>query len=365
MLESKKRELQMVAGDLSGLYGMEDITYNEGKAKGMRAINVRNGGGLAATLLPDRCLDIPYFSYKGVNLGLVTKTGLSGPQHFVEDGQRGFLKQFNGGLLTTCGLQTAGAACEFEGREYGLHGQIHNIPGTDVNKCEFAEGDEIVLQVSAVMREACVFAEYLELRRVIQVETERNIIRIIDTVKNLGFARAPLVNLYHINFGFPLINEGTHMYFSADKVAPRDDIAERSFDKYNIVEKAEIGRPEECYIHTGGGGTQFGMLHNSELGLAVVVHYDAGELPLFCEWKCMMAGDYAVGLEPSVAGFWGIRRAVEDGLARYLEPGEEQSFHLRVEVLDEKDELVSWVNQDSHNTIAAYAAKCKENLTLI
>jgi len=349
MLKSKLYDLRMVAGDLSGLYGMEDFTYNEGKAKGMRAIRMKNGKGLSATLLPDRCLDIPYFSYKGINLGLVNKTGLANPQYFVEDGLRGFLKQFNGGLLTTCGLQTAGAPCEFEGREYGLHGQIHNIPGVNVNKREFAEDDEIILQASADMREACVFAEYLELNRVFQMETEKNVVRITDTVKNLGFLRAPLVNLYHINFGYPFIDEGTRLYFSAEKAAPRDDIAERSFYKYNIVEKAEIGRPEECYIHTGGDGAQFGMIHNSLLGLAVVVHYDAGELPIFCEWKCMMAGDYAIGLEPSVAGFWGIRRAVEDGLARYLEPGEEKQLHLRVEVLDNED------------AITRYASKCKEN----
>ena len=139
------------------------------------------------------------------------------------------------------------------------------------------------------------------------------------------------------------------MYFSAEDSVARDDIAKMNYAKYNVVEKAEIGRPEECFIHTGGGGAQFGMIHNQKLGLAVAVHYDADELPIFCEWKCMMAGDYAIGLEPSVAGFWGVRHAVEQGLARYLEPGEESDIHLRVEVLD------------CDKKIAEYAAKCKEN----
>lgn len=349
MLKSRLNELRMVAGDLSGLYGMQDYTFNEGKAKGMRAIRMDNGAGLSATLLPDRCLDIPYLSYKGTNLALVTKTGLSGPQFFTEDGSRGFLKQFNGGLLTTCGLQTAGAACEYGGRAYGLHGQIHDVPGYNVNKREYAEGDAIVLEASAEMREACVFAEYLELERKLQMETERNIIRITDVVKNLGTSRAPLVNLYHINFGYPFIDDGALMYFSADNVVARDEIAERGFSKYGLVEKAEIGRPEECFIHTGGEGAQFGMIYNRELGLAAVVHYDACELPVFCEWKCMMAGDYAVGLEPSVAGFWGIRREIEDGLAQWLEPGESKAIHLRVEILDDA------------GAIADYAAKCKEH----
>jgi hypothetical protein len=157
------------------------------------------------------------------------------------------------------------------------------------------------------------------------------------------------VNLYHINFGYPFIDAGARLYFSAEKFVSRDEIAEKMIDKYNLVESAEIGRPEECYIHTGGGGAQFGMLHNGALGLAAVVHYNADELPLFCEWKCMTAGDYAVGFEPSVAGFWGIRHAVENGLARYLEPGESYTFNLRVEILDDA------------GAIGAYASKCKEN----
>jgi hypothetical protein len=342
----------MVAGDLSGLYGMSDFTYNEGKAKGMRAVRMDNGLGLSATLLADRCLDIPYFSYKGTNLGLVLKTGLVGPQYFAEDGSRGFLKQFNGGLLTTCGLQTAGAACELDGRAYGLHGQIHSIPGTSVNKEELTggdRGDEIVLQVSADMREACVFGEYVELRRKVRMETERSILHMIDTVENHGFEAAPLVNLYHINFGYPFIDDGARLYFSAEDVEPRDETARRAFDKYHVAERAEIGRPEECYIHTGGGGAQFGMIHNERLGLAVIVHYDAGELPIFCEWKCMMAGDYAIGLEPSVAGFWGIRGAKERGLLKFLAPGEARGFHMRVEVTGDPA------------AIGAYAARCKES----
>ena len=350
MRKSELKALRMVAGDLSGLYGMQDFTYNEGKAKGMRAIRMDNGKGLSATLLPDRCLDIPFFSYKGINLGLVTKTGLSGPQFFAEDEKRGFLKQYFGGLLTTCGLQTAGAACEFEGRKYGLHGQIHNTPGVNVSKSELVENDEIILQASADMREACVFEEYIELRRNIQMETEKNALRINDAVVNLGFTRAPQVILYHINFGYPFIDDGARMYYSAHKAIARDEIAERGFGKYHVVEKAEIGRPEECFIHTGGDGAQFGMIYNAALGLAVVVHYSAGELPILCEWKCMMAGDYAIGLEPSVAGFWGIRHAVENGLARYLEPGESETFGIRIEVLDDRKE------------IEAYAAKCKENV---
>ncbi len=348
MKKSQLQELRKVAGDLSGLYGMQDFTYNEGRAKGMRAIRMDNGLGLSATLLADRCLDIPYFSYKGINLGLVMKPGLSEPRFFNEDGARGFLKQFNGGLLTTCGLRNAGAACEINGVKNGVHGTVHNIPATNVNKEEIVENDEIFLQVSGEMREACVFAENIVLLRKIKLETERNILHIYDTVENRSFTPLPLVNLYHINFGYPFANDGTRLYFSTPDVVPNNDIAADGLDQYDILEKAKVGCAEQCYTHTGGNGAQFGLVHNQQLGLAVVVHYDIDDMPYFNEWKCMAAGDYALGMEPTATGVSGTRYMMEHNRLKYLGSGGTQDYHIRVEVLDNID------------AINAYISRCKE-----
>lgn len=348
MKKSEQKNLRRYAVDLSGFYGMQDITYNEGKAKGLRAIHMKNGRGLEATLLPDRCLDIPYFSYKGVNLGLVNKTGLCSPAYFAEEGVRGWLKQFNGGLLTTCGLTYAGAPCELNGRKYGLHGVIGNVPCTNVNKEEVEHNDALLLQVSGDVKEACVFEECVVLHRKIQLETEANVLHICDTVENCGFTPAPLINLYHINFGYPLLDADVRLYFSTPNVTPRDEIAQSGVHKYHLIEEPEVGRPEQCYIHTGGSGMQFGMLHNEKLGLAVIVHFNIDALPFFNEWKCMMAGDYALGLEPSAAGFWGLEHAQAKGILKYLPAGEATTYHIRVEVADDPD------------VIAAYIASCKE-----
>ena len=366
MRKSQMQDLRKVAGDLSGLYGMQDFTFNEGKAKGMRAIRMDNGRGLSATLLADRCLDIPYYSYKGVNLGAVMKTGLSGPSFFKEDGKHGFLKQFNGGLLTTCGILNAGAANVFEGRALGLHGQMHNIPGTSVNKAEVAidgggsgggtpslPGDAIALEASAEMREACVFEEYVVLRRAVRLETERNVLHIADDLANCGFAPAPLSILYHVNFGYPFIDAGTRLYFSTPSVEPYDETALRALGRYALIEGAEVGRPEECFIHTGGSGEQFGLVHNERLGLAAALFFDIDALPFFCQWKCMMAGDYALGLEPSASGFWGASQAKEKGRLKYLGPGETQGYRLRVELYDS-------ALDDGAKAIERLKRRCKE-----
>ena len=50
------------------LYGVTPFTYTDGRAKGVRAFDVRNGNRLEMKVLADRCLDIASLSYKGINL---------------------------------------------------------------------------------------------------------------------------------------------------------------------------------------------------------------------------------------------------------------------------------------------------------
>ena len=55
----KCRPLRQYVGDLDSIFGIKDYTYNDGPARGMRALDVKNGKGLEMTLAADRGLDIP------------------------------------------------------------------------------------------------------------------------------------------------------------------------------------------------------------------------------------------------------------------------------------------------------------------
>lgn len=110
MKQSEMFELRKYAGNLDSLFGYKDYTFNDGPARGMRAFDLRNGTGLDLTVVADRGLDIASMRFKGVNIGFDSKVGLRSPALYVEDGVRGFLKQFNAGMLTTCGITYAGGA---------------------------------------------------------------------------------------------------------------------------------------------------------------------------------------------------------------------------------------------------------------
>ena len=336
MKKSQEQALRMKCGDPSALCGIRDYVFNDGPARGVRALDLKNGRGIEMTILADRGLNIPWLSYKGHNIGFLNKVGVRSAHLYREDGAHGFLKQFYGGMLTTCGMTYAGAAGMDEGRMLGLHGPFDNIPAYGVTAWEDYEGDDKVLRVAGKVREAEVFGPNMLMTRRFTLDTERDMLHIHDVVENQGFAEEPLMMIYHINFGYPILDEGARTYYSTAEVAPRTDFAAEGMHNYDLMEAPEIGRDEQCYYHTGHGeGEAFAMLHNERLGIAAVVRYDKAVFPLLCEWKCMRAGEYALGLEPTTCGVVNRSEARENGMLTSVEPGGKREFNVTIELTDD------------------------------
>lgn len=108
MKNLSKRELEAYCGDLSQAFGIQECVLEGGKAKGTKAYIVNNGCGLEMTVLADKCFAIPKMSFKGDNVGFISKTGICAPEFFQEEDTRGFLRNFEAGFLTTCGLTYVG-----------------------------------------------------------------------------------------------------------------------------------------------------------------------------------------------------------------------------------------------------------------
>ncbi|MBR6766896.1 MAG: aldose 1-epimerase family protein [Clostridia bacterium] len=343
MKKSQEFELRKKCGDPSAICGIKDYVFNDGPARHMRAFDLKNGKGIEMTVLADRGLDIPYLSYKGHNISLLNKVGVRSPYLYQEEEAYGFLRNFYGGLMTTCGITYAGGAGEDEGRKLGLHGPYDNIPASRVCARPEYDGDDMVLKISGEVREAEVFGPNMVVKRTLTLDTERNELHIKDIAENQGYSTTPLMLVYHINFGYPILDEGAKCYFSTTKVAPRTDFAAEGMHNYDIMEAPGIERDEQCYFHTGHGeGESFAMLHNENLGIAAIVRYDKEQFPLMCEWKCMRAGDYALGLEPCTCGV--VNRSVvrADGTLPFLEPGQSRELNITIELTDDIARIESY-----------------------
>ena len=197
---------------------------SEGLAKGVRCIDV-DLGELTFTLLEDRCLDIYGVKFKGRQAAWLSKNGVVAPAYY-DPVENGWLKSFSGGLLTTCGLQNVGSPSAFNGRKQGLHGRISNIPAeqVQVRREKTAEGFRVA--VSGTVREASVHGCNYELRRTIEAGTGRAAITLRDEITNHSDIPQPLMLMYHINFGYPLVNPGAELKIhDSAEIMPREGAA--------------------------------------------------------------------------------------------------------------------------------------------
>lgn len=334
MKKSELHNLRKYVGNLETLYGIRESMLMDGPERGVRAFDVRNGQGLEFTVLSDRGMDIPFLRYKGMNIGFGSKVGIKGPQFFAEDGVRGFHRQFNGGFLTTCGITYTGAPTEDNGEKLGLHGVHSNTPATHVITEEVYEGDEIILRLKGQIREACVFGCNMLVSREIRVNTETNRIQVIDVTENQGFESEPLMLLYHINFGYPMLDENLRLKINSKSVTANNPFAIAEIDSHDRMIAPEVGRGDQCYHHKDFGEQGMVVVANEKRKVAATIRFDAKQMPYMCEWKCMRAGDYALGIEPSVSGVLNRSLAKENGTLRYLEPGETYTTGFEVEFKD-------------------------------
>ncbi len=336
-----KAEISKYVGSMSQIADARPARLTDGKADGVKIIEVKNGSGLEFTVIPGRCLDIAWTNYKGNALSYISKTGIVKAE-FYEASDFGFLRNFFCGLITTCGLTYMGAPCLDEGEALGLHGRISNTPAEDVSISKDWEGDEYVISISGNVRESRVFHENLLLKRTIKVYAGRNEIHIIDLIENQGFKSQPLMFMYHCNFGYPLVGEHTRLLLPEDnKVTARDEEAKRGIELFDQFQKPEPDYKEQVFYHDipkGEHGYSCACLYNEELSIGAYVKMDKKNLPIMVEWKMMGEGDYVVGLEPSTNYPEGRKLARERGQLKMISPGECIEFNLSIGVVESKEE---------------------------
>lgn len=339
-MKYKKDELLNYVGDYSQVFGIKDYTFNSGKACGSRALEV-NGGALAFTVLPDRALDIASLGCRGVNLSWINNCGIADPKFYQNDGAEGFLRNFLGGMVTTCGLRQVGPPCEDEGEALPLHG-IHMVtPAEQVcAKTEWISGEPYV-SIQGTMKEAKLFGENLELRREIRHQVGSTRIEIHDTVENLSCYPQPLMIMYHVNFGYPLLDENAYMIFPNDSLLPEEKEKEGAAE-HTIFQKPTIGFKEQGFAHdlqANEQGETFVALLNEKLGMGAVLRINKKQLPRLAQWKVMDKGTYVLGLEPANAFITGRKQAREEGKLEFIAGREERKFDLALEILDSSERI--------------------------
>ncbi|MBQ8683814.1 MAG: aldose 1-epimerase family protein [Clostridia bacterium] len=322
-----KTELRRRVGDMSQLAGALRMEYAEGRAKGTAAIEVRNGSGLRFVVLPDRGMDIAYAELNGVPFSYIGKTGVVAPTHYDEPD---FLRSFTAGLLTTCGLTYMGAGGEDQGEMLGLHGRAANIPAEDVSVFQdWVDDENYEIRITGRIRECKVFGCDMALTRTITTRMGDNAIYIHDEIENRGFQASPLMVLYHMNFGYPLLSADTVLETNCTGLRPRNP--EVPLDLANAANFSDPihGYDEEVFIRDAAGAC-YTALHNKATGMRVQVDFNGDQLPYLVEWKMMGEQEYVVGMEPGTYPPFGRAAARERGELLFLQPQEKRIHDLKV-----------------------------------
>ena len=350
--EFSKEQILKRVGQMSQVCGVRPVTLADGPEAGVRAADFRTGTGFSFTVLIDRGMDVSWAEYCGKSLAWHSASAQTHPAYYEPEGL-GWLRGFYGGLVVTCGLTYAGAPCVDEGKPLGLHGRASNTPALHVCVGEEWQGDEYVMWVSGEVHETVIFGEKVCLTRRISAKLGESRFFLHDRVENRGFAPVEHMILYHINGGFPAIDEGASLVAPTITATPRDAEAENEKDKFAQFSAPIVGFKERCYYHdmaSAPDGTVKAALINRSCdgGFGFYVQYNKNELPCFTEWKMMGAGDYVVGMEPANCLVEGRDKERKRGTLQFLQPGEVRDYHLEIGILDGPVEIAAfddWVRK--------------------
>lgn len=303
---------------------------------GMRIVEAYNSSGLTFSLLPDRGLDIWTAACDDHPLTWISQNAPHPPDFGVP-----WIRQFNGGLLVTCGLTHAGhpERDEATGEWRDIHGKYSRLRAEDIRVergWELQPGgvEAYTVRLHGVVTESALFSEQLRLERTVKLTLGVPVIEVQDTVRNLGDMPAPLMLLYHCNVGYPLVAEGTRLASPSVAVYPNSAWAGEGLDRWAEYNAPTPNLEEQVYFHhvrAEADGWAEAALLRDDFGLAF--QWDTRTAPYLTQWKNTRQGIYVCGVEPGNCIPEGQTGARQSGRLQVIEPGKTTTFNLRLTAL--------------------------------
>jgi galactose mutarotase-like enzyme len=329
--------------------GIETSILDNGPSKGVRIAWFNTGTGLRFKVIIDRGMDIGEAFFNENSLAWMSHLGVSSPQPAYGQGMD-WLKNFSGGLLTTCGLSHTGRPENDEFGNRGLHGNYSNIPSEIISiQQPDPQSGNLTFSMTGIVRETSVFGHHLELKRTISCALGQAEITIHDEVINRGNLPAPHMILYHINCGWPLIDKGTDIVWNGDWKAmhsPEGNTVFNAENNYKICPdpmESHSGLGEDVAfiepVPNSEGICQCGFVNqNKQLGF--LIEFSKEELPWLTNWQHWGKHEYVCALEPGTNPPMGQSGARKQGQLIELAPGEKKIYTVKLKVLKEKEELL-------------------------
>ena len=333
--------------------GIWTATLDNGPGRGSRVALVQTGGGLRYTVALDRGMDIVDAFFNRHALAYLTLNGIKPPSHAYHRGEE-WLAGWPAGLVTTCGPTHIGMAPDHSGSPRSLHGNYSSQPAEIemlVNPRPQTNRDEML--ISGVIRDSRAYGPNTEVRRTIQSALMSNDITLFDQTTNLDPYTRDHGLMYHVNFGWPLLDDGSRLVM-AGHIQPWPDQMQNA----PLPDKPEgykhVPPPSEAFTTASRGfictpatdpdGDAHVGLVNDRLGLAVELVFAVRQIPRVMVWQHYAAGMYVCGVEPLVGTPFG-RQAEPDHHVQ-LAPGQMRASELMIRVHDNAEAIEAFAAHD-------------------
>ena len=140
--------------------------------------------------------------------------------------------------------------------------------------------------------------------------------------------------LYHINMGYPLLDEDSIVKVPAAEVVARDDHAANDIENWMNMQKPTVGYQERCYYHKFADKEGRASIYQPKLNVGLSMEFDASELDAFVEWKMMGVRDYVLGLECGNCYPDGRDVMRKTGMLKFLQPGEKKIYQVKIRMME-------------------------------
>lgn len=325
-MEFEKNEILARVGRMEQLASIRRYVLDDGKGRGMRAFEVSNASGFDFTVYPDRGLDVGPARYNGLPLTWMTRNGPVAPAFYDASGAE-WLRTWMAGLVTTCGWLNVGGPCVTAEGAHGLHGRMDHTPAEEVNaRARWNAAGEYELEITGKIAHARVFGENIVTSRTISTALGRPGLTLVDRTENLGASASPLMQLYHMNFGWPLVSEKTRLVAPEHAVTARDAAGDKGLAEWTTMPPPTADFAEQVLSHdlpADADGFCSVRIENPDFGRAVRLSFRKKELPYLVQWRQAGVGDYVMGLEPANCSQpVGQAEYAKTGLLKRIEPGE-------------------------------------------
>jgi hypothetical protein len=306
----KAHDLQPLVGDLRQFASVRSVVLDDGGERGLKALLFTTGGGLDFMVLADRAMDIGTMSFRGLPLAWQSPAGFrrTAAGDAESESGRGFNRSFSG-LLVTCGLdhirQPAGG--------FPLHGRLPGTPARLLAHGEDWSGDTPLLYCEGEVMQTAYGAESFILRRRIEAPIGGNSVTISDEVENIGPEPWPHEILYHLNFGYPAVDDGAAL--SCNGAVVWDGLRLADTNAQSDVACLAAGAAGEASAELRGGS------------VAVTVTQKADTLPYMQFWRDLRPRVGVIAIEPCSTPHPSMPEA---GPKPVLAPGEKRRYRVTI-----------------------------------